>query len=233
MFIIGAELRLPLGARKQLTAATSIGLLSVLIPMALGIGAGFYLHSYLAPPGVELWPFTLFLATALSVTAFPVMARILKDRHMTQTHIGRLALTSAALADVLAWIMLALVVALISAQKNWQRLIQIGVGAAVLVAVMFFLLRPLLRKLLTRYAEDSRPQGALLAMLLIGTFACAYLTGRLDVHPVFGAFLFGACLPRDDRLLEVLIERIQHVAVLALMPIFFALAGLHTTADAF
>ena len=73
----------------------------------------------------------------------------------------------------------------------------------------------------------------MLAALLIGTFACAYATGYLGVHPVFGAFLFGACVPRDDRLLHALIERIEHVAILVLMPVFFALAGLNTTSDAF
>jgi Kef-type K+ transport system membrane component KefB len=96
---------------------------------------------------------------------------------------------------------------------------------------LFGALRPLIAWLLTRSA--SEPAGVFLAMLLIGTFASAYATAYLGVHPVFGAFLFGACLPRDDRLLHSLIERIEHVAVLVLMPVFFALAGLNTSADAF
>lgn len=106
-------------------------------------------------------------------------------------------------------------------------------GLTVLCALLFGVLRPLIARLLTRYASDGRPAGALLATLLIGTFASAYATAYLGVHPVFGAFLFGACLPRDDRLLHSLIERIEHVAVLILMPVFFALAGLNTSADAF
>ena len=100
-------------------------------------------------------------------------------------------------------------------------------------AVIFVGVKPLAARLLRRYASDGRPEGALLAVLLIGAFACAYATEILDVHAVFGAFLFGACLPRDDRLLAALIERIEYVAIIVLMPIFFALAGLNTTPDAF
>lgn len=232
MFIVGAELRLPTGARAQLISATWVGSLSVLLPMGLGILVAYPLYPLVSIPGVAFWPFALFVAAAMSITAFPVMARILKDRNMTQTAIGRLALTSAAVADVLAWVMLGLVVVLASSH-DWNQLMRMLVGVALLMAIVFGLFRPLLARLLNRYASDGKPGGALLAALLIGTFACAYATGYLGVHPVFGAFLFGACLPRDDRLLESLIERLEHVSVIVLMPVFFALAGLSTTSDAF
>ena len=233
MFIVGAELRLPTGARSQLVAASWIGTLSVLLPMGLGLAIAFPLYPIVSIPGVSFWPFALFMAAAMSITAFPVMARILKDRGMTQTTIGRLALTSAAVADVLAWILLALVIVLASSAHDWNALVRQIVGVLILVAVIFGLFRPLIAWLLSKYASDGRPAGPLLAALLIGTLACAYATDYLGVHAVFGAFLFGTCLPRDDRLLHSLIERIEHVAVLVLMPVFFALAGLNTTRDAF
>jgi Kef-type K+ transport system membrane component KefB len=233
MFIVGAELRMPVGARKQIAAAGWIGGLSVLVPMALGLLVAMALHERLAPPGVAFWPFALFMAVALSITAFPVMARILKDRQMTQTTIGRLALTSAAVTDVLAWVLLALVVVLAGSGHDWSQFARTLVGLAALSLVLFLGVRPLLSRLIARYAADGRPEGALLAVLLIGTLACAYATDLLQVHAVFGAFLFGACLPRDDRLLAALIERIEYVAILVLMPVFFALAGLNTTAAAF
>jgi Kef-type K+ transport system membrane component KefB len=106
-------------------------------------------------------------------------------------------------------------------------------GVILLAAAIFLIGRPLLSRLLARFARDGRPEGAILAMLLIGTFACAYATKWLGVHPVFGAFMFGAALPRDDRLLAVLIERVEYIAIIVLMPIFFALAGLSTTPAAF
>lgn len=233
MFIVGAELRLPRGAKAQITAATSIGTFSVLLPMALGFAAAVPLHPLLAPPGVSFLPFALFMAASMSITAFPVMARVLKDRGETQTRIGRLSLTAAAVADVFSWVMLAVVVVLAGSGSDWSRLTQMLVGLAALCALLFGALRPLFAWLLDRYASDGRPAGALLAAMLIGTFASSYATAYIGVHPVFGAFLFGACLPRDDRLLNSLIERIEHVAILVLMPVFFALAGLSTTADAF
>ncbi len=233
MFIVGAELRLPTGVRSQLVAASWVGTLSVLLPMALGFAIAFPLYPVVSIPGVSFWPFAMFLAAAMSITAFPVMARILKDREMTQTSVGRLALTAAAVADVLAWIVVALVVVLASSLSDWNELVRLTAGVLVLIAIVFGVFRPLIARLLARYASDGRPAGALLAAMLIGTFACAWATGYLGVHPVFGAFLFGTCLPRDDRLLQSLIERIEHIAVLALMPVFFALAGLNTTSDAF
>jgi Kef-type K+ transport system membrane component KefB len=232
MFIVGTELRLPTGGRKQLVAAGWIAVLSVLVPMGLGLLIAVPLYGSLAPRGVTFWPFALFMAAALSMTAFPVMARILKDRQMTQTTIGRLALTSAAMADVLVWMMLALVVVL-AASHDWNQLARTVGGLAALSLVLFIAIKPLLARLIARYAANGRPEGALLAALLIGTFASAYVTDLLQVHAVFGAFLFGVCLPRDDRLLAALIERIEYVAVLVLMPVFFALAGLSTTPEAF
>src|SRR6204780_2511837 len=233
MFIVGVELRLPSGAKAQIVAASWIGVLSVLLPMALGIAVAVPLHPLLTPPGISFWPFAWFIAAAMSITAFPVMARILKDRGETHTRIGRLSLSGAAVADVFSWVMLAVVVVLVGSGSDWSRIGKMLTGLAVLCALLFGVLRPLIARLLARYASDGRPAGALLATLLIGTFASAYATAYLGVHPVFGAFLFGACLPRDDRLLDSLIERIEHVAVLILMPVFFALAGLNTSADAF
>lgn len=233
MFIVGAELRAPGGARPQVIAAAWIGGMSVLVPMALGVGAAALLYGRYAPPGVGFGAFALFMASAMSITAFPIMARILKERGMTHSVIGRLSLSSAAMADVLAWIMLALVVVLAGTNEDWGTFWKMLAGLALLAATVIAAGRPLLARLVGRFASDGRPEGALLAVLLIGTFACAHATKWLGVHPVFGAFLFGAALPRDDRLLAALIERIEHVAIIVLMPVFFALAGLNTTAAAF
>ena len=233
MFIVGAELRAPQGARRQLVDAAWISLMSVLVPMAFGLATAVLLYEGFAPEGVAFPTFALFMASAMSITAFPIMARILKERGMTHSVIGRLSLASAAMADVLAWIMLALVVVLADAREDWSRFWWMMIGLAALAAIVLGLGRPLLARLVARFARDGRPEGPLLAVLLIGTFACAYATKWLGVHPVFGAFLFGAALPRDDRLLEALIERVEYVAIIVLMPVFFALAGLNTTPSAF
>jgi Kef-type K+ transport system membrane component KefB len=230
MFIVGAELRAPDGVRAQVRAAGFVGVLAVALPMAAGIAISPWLHP-LAPAGVAFWPFALFMAAAMSITAFPVMARILKDRGMTQTRLGQLALSSAAIADVFAWIMLACVLALIGADR--MGFVRTTVGMGVLAVVVFGGLRPLYAWLLRRFAPGGEPTQMLLAAMLLGMLACAAATEWLGLHAVFGAFLFGACLPRDDRLLRYLVVRLEYLAIVLLMPIFFALAGLNTTADAF
>lgn len=233
MCIVGAELRAPGGMRAQVRAAGLVGTLSVLLPMALGLAISPLLHPALAPEGVAFWPFALFIASAMSITAFPVMARILKDRGMTQGNVGRLALSAAAVADALAWIALALVVALAGSGDGMAGFLKTALGMALLCALVFGVLRPVYAALLRRHAPDGQPSGMVLAALMLGLFGCAALTEWMHLHAVFGAFLFGACLPRDDRLLASLVERTEHVAIVVLMPIFFALAGLNTTTDAF
>jgi Kef-type K+ transport system membrane component KefB len=232
MFVVGAELRAPGGAHGR-GAALRVGIAAVLLPMALGLALAPMLYARHAPAGVAYAPFALFVAVSLAITAFPVMARILKDRGLTRSPAGRLALAAAAVADVLAWTLLALVVALTGAQGGWSGFARTAAGLAAAAALAFGVLRPCIARLLARHAADGRPGGGVLAVLLIGACASAAATEWLGLHAVFGAFLFGACLPRDDRLLDTLIERLEHVAVLVMMPVFFALAGLGTTADAF
>ncbi len=233
MFIVGAELRAPDGAKPQIVAAGYIAILSVLVPMAFGGVAAWLLYERYAPAGIDFPTFALFMASAMSITAFPIMARILKERGMTHSLIGRLSLTAAAIADVFAWIMLAMVVVMEDARQDWGHFARMLLMLSALAAVILVAGRPLLARLVARHAADGRPAAPMLATLLIGTFACAYATKWIGVHPVFGAFLFGAALPRDDRLLHALIERVEHVAIIVLMPVFFALAGLSTTPAAF
>ncbi len=233
MFIVGAELRLPGGARRHLSASALVGVLSVVLPFALGLAISPALHESFAPEGIAFWPFALFMAASMSITAFPIMARILKERGMTESAVGRLSLTSAALADVLAWIVLAFVVALISSKAGWSGFAVTMAGSIGLAVFAFVALRPWLASLLEKHAPDGRPGSGLLALILILVFATSAVTSGLGLHAVFGAFLIGVVLPRDNRLLASLIERIEYVAVIVLMPVFFALAGLNTTTDAF
>ncbi|KAA0071678.1 cation:proton antiporter [Rhodanobacter sp. T12-5] len=232
MFIVGAELRLPDGVRQTLRAAGAVAGLAVALPIGLALLITPMLYTRYAPAGIAYWPFALFMAASLAVTAMPVLARILKDRQITRTPAGQLAMAAAAIADVLAWILLALTVALISAHGDWAPFWRSVTGVGAMLVLCFALLRPLLRRWLARHAANGRPDGSVLAVLLIGALGCAALTEWLHLHAVFGAFLFGLSLPRDDALLAGLIERLEHVAVIALMPVFFALTGLNTSIDA-
>jgi Kef-type K+ transport system membrane component KefB len=234
MFIVGAELRAPDGIRAQARAAGLVGLLGMFVPMAMGLAIAPLLHPSLAPAGVGFWPFALFVSASLSITAFPVLARILKDRGMTQGKVGQLALGAAAFADVVTWIGLAVIVALGEVDDSGHgQFLRTTLGLAVLAALVMGGLRPLFAWLLRRHPLDGAHSKLSFASILAGVLACAAATEWLGLHAVFGAFLFGACLPRDDRMLGWLIERIEAIAIVLLMPIFFALTGLGTTADAF
>ncbi|MDP9605143.1 cation:proton antiporter [Variovorax sp. NFACC27] len=233
MFVVGLELRASKGVREQLRSAGYVGVLSVVVPMALGLAIAPALHPSLAPAGVGFWPFALFIAAALSITAFPVMARILKDRGMTRTPFGQLSLGAAAVVDVFAWILLAFVVAMVGAGEGYQGLLKITLGMAVVLAALFFGLKPAFAWLLRVKAPEGEPSTTVMAALMIGLLATSLATEWLHLHAVFGAFLFGACLPRDDRLLKSLTERIEPISIVVLMPLFFALAGLGTTPNAF
>jgi Kef-type K+ transport system membrane component KefB len=233
MFIVGAELRLTGDRRRQLVATTWIGVVSVLLPMAAGFALAPLLFAPLAPPGVGFLPFSLFLAAAMSITAFPVLARILKERDLVGTTIGRVALASAATADVLSWMLLALVVMVVGASHSWNHLENMLLGLTLLAAVAFALCRPVIGWMVRQHAAGHVASGTLLAVLVLGALSFGYVTDTLGVHVVFGAFLFGICLPRDDKLLATLINRVEHLSIVILMPIFFALAGLKTTEDAF
>ena len=233
MFVIGLELRWPQGVRARIQAATTVGVASVVLPMLLGLAIAPLLHPGLAPAGVGFWPFTLFMAAALSITAFPVMARILKDRGLTQTSFGQLSLAAAAVVDAIAWILLAFVVALVGNGKGLEGAATTALGVVALLAFVFLALKPAFAWLLRTHAADGEPSATVLAALMIGLLVCAMLTEWMHLHAVFGAFLFGAGMPRDDRLLESLVKRVEPIAMVVLMPLFFALAGLSTTAGAF
>lgn len=230
MTVVGAELRMPSGAGCLLRSASWIGGLAFVVPVLLALGVAPFLFADYAPPDVAFWPFAAFMATACGVTALPVMARIVKERGLTDSLPGRLGVAAAAVADALAWIALAFVVALINARSDWMPFWRTMVGLLILLAVTCLLLRPLCAWLLARHAPEGNAGGAVLAFLLMGAFGCAAITEWLGLHAVFGAFLFGLCLPRDDRLLQGLIERVEHVTLVALLPVFFVLAGLSTSA---
>lgn len=232
MFIIGVELRAPEGSRSQVRAAVSIGGFGIALPFALGLAIAPALYRGFAPEGIGYWPFAMFIAAAISVTAFPVLARILRDRAMARTTPGRLALGAGLVNDGVVWIFLAGVVAL-SGTGPASGVAFTIIGAVALVAVVFGLLRPLYARLLRPATLDGAPVASALVPVLLGLLGCAAIAEWIGLHAIFGAFLFGVSLPRDDRLLRWFGHRIEPLAIGLLMPVMFVMAGQHATPDAF
>ncbi|WP_037832221.1 cation:proton antiporter [Streptomyces sp. NRRL S-475] len=223
LFLIGLELDLrSLGTTRGAVAAVS--LTGVLLPMALGAALGSALYPHFAPNGVDRLPFTLFVAVALSITAFPVLARILADRGLENTPLGTFALACAATDDALAWCLLTAAVALSTSGTALSALTTLALTAAFAAGLIF--LRPLLRALLKRAGRTS--DDLVLVLLFAGLCLSAYTTDQIGVHPAFGAFLFGTAAPRGLSAVERSAARIRAVVLPLLLPLFFVDTGLHT-----
>jgi Kef-type K+ transport system membrane component KefB len=222
MFAVGYLLDLRL-IRGRERAAASVSLSSVILPLSLGVWLGVWLarrhHVH------QVLPFALFVGTAMSVTAFPVLARILTDRNMHRTRIGSIALASAATDDVLAWSLLALVVAIAGAGGQQYRLLL----APVYAVVMFVPVRRLLRRLARVYERAGQLTPNVLAVVLAGLLLSSYATTWMGLKYIFGAFLFGVAMPREGAaaaLREKILDRLEQISVLVLLPVFFVVSGL-------
>ncbi len=228
MFIIGLELDMGLIRGKgRLAAVTSLS--SVILPFSLALLASPVLHDaygVVAGQEVEWLDFALFLGAAMSVTAFPVLARILTERNMHRTRIGVLTLACAAVDDILAWSLLAAVLAVVGEGDLGPQWVL--VLTAVYGAVMVLGVRPLLVQLVERYQRMERLTPDVLAAVLAGVLVSSYLTSEIGIHAIFGAFFFGAIFPREGahQMFHEILERLEQITVILLLPVFFVVTGL-------
>lgn len=230
MFIVGLELDVALIRGKERTAAV-ISLSSVVLPFGLGVGLAFLLHGnhgVVDGNDVEFLPFALFIGASMSVTAFPVLARILTERGMHRTAIGALSLACAAVDDILAWSMLAVVVAVAASTGAWDLPLILG-QSALFVGFMFVVVKPRLRTLVTRYEAAGRLTPDILAVVIVGFLTSAFVTEEIGIHAIFGAFLFGVVMPREaaHALNHAILDKLEQVSVLLLLPVFFIATGLN------
>jgi Kef-type K+ transport system membrane component KefB len=227
MFMIGWEFDLGL-LRKRRTAAAAVSLSSVVLAFGLGAGLAALLysgHSTVHGKHVSGTAFALFLGAAMAITAFPVLARILTDSRLMHTRVGALALASAAVDDLLAWCVLALVSAIATASGSGTFVQTLALSLAY-VAVMLLAVRPLLATLFRRLVRaNALPH--LMVIVAGGVFLSAYATTWIGIHPIFGAFLFGLVTPRQPAdALQLHLRRPLGTVGRLLMPVFFIITGL-------
>jgi Kef-type K+ transport system membrane component KefB len=227
MFIVGYEVdRALFKGREQVAAAVSLG--SIALPMAGGTLLGLWLVDGHPDITVKHVPAALFVGAAMSVTAFPVLARILTDRNMHRTRLGGLSIASAAVDDIAAWTLLAVVVTIVgseaSASPTWHILL-----APVYLAIMAFVVRPLLRKVNDRFVAIGRLTPDLLGIVVTLLVLSSFATEWMNVHYIFGAFIMGGCMPRESAvaLREAILERLEQLSVLVLLPVFFVVSGIN------
>jgi Kef-type K+ transport system membrane component KefB/nucleotide-binding universal stress UspA family protein len=226
MFLIGLELDVRLIRGRGHTAAT-VSHVSIIAPFLLGVVAALVIFPTLGSESGRFVPFALFLGASMSITAFPVLARILTERNIYKSPLGAVTLTCAAVDDVTAWCMLAVVVAIARAHGTASAAITIGLSVA-FIAGMILLVRPLLSRL-ARYHEDrGHLGGPMLALLFVGILLSALATDRIGIHAIFGAFLFGAIMPPRSEFIAELVGKLEDFTVVFLVPLFFAYTGLRT-----
>jgi Kef-type K+ transport system membrane component KefB len=232
MFLVGLELD-PKVFRERGRAAVVISHASLVAPFLLGAILAIVLYATLAGEGVTFTAFALFMGAAMSITAFPVLARILRERQLARTPIGAIAIACAAIDDVTGWCILAVVVVIVrttggqpagSGVPLWGTL----VGSAAYVAFMLTAGRRMLRTLETRRAACGRVTQDMIAVLVLAMLASAWITEQLGVHALFGAFLVGAVSPKSEAFVQALLSRFEDVLVVLLLPLFFAFTGLRT-----
>jgi Kef-type K+ transport system membrane component KefB len=228
MFVIGMELDVT-QLKQQARTAVFVSQVSILFPYLLGVLSALWLFPSLAAPGTTFLPFALFIGISMSITAFPVLARILEERALTKTALGSTALACAATDDVTAWTMLAVVVAIVKAGGVAPAVLSI-VLVLVFVALMLFWVKPRLPRWL-KLSSASLGKGqdaAVMAAALIFLFACALVTDMIGIHAIFGSFLAGVAMPSHGGLRDSLRVRLEHFSSVFLLPLFFVFTGLRT-----
>jgi len=225
MFLVGLDLNPELLRRRAPVAAVT-SLSSIVVPFVLGSALALYLYPRFSTSSVPFASFALFLGLAMSITAFPVLARILSDRGMTRTELGAVALACAAVDDVTAWCLLAFVSG-VARQGRAEGAWLVAVMTLGFVAFIFVIVRPLAARAVRRSGDAGSMRGAI-ALTLAALLISALTTEAIGIHAIFGAFLFGAILPHESALARALKQRLESVVTILLLPAFFAFTGMRT-----
>ncbi len=225
MFLVGLELNA--AKLKHRTHATvAISHASILVPFVLGSWLALWLYPKLSTNDVPFTVFALFLGTSLSVTAFPVLARILTDRGVHKTRLGIVALTCAAVDDVTAWCLLAFVMAVAKAKISGAILTVILTG--IYVGFMLLVARPLIIRAVRAEEPRKEVSQSAIAVVVVGVLLSTLATEAAGIHAIFGAFLVGAIIPHDSRLALELTNKLEDLVVVLFLPAFFAFTGMRT-----
>ncbi|KAK9668355.1 hypothetical protein RND81_13G054600 [Saponaria officinalis] len=226
LFLVGLELD-PKALRRTGKKAMSIALAGISLPFAMGIGTSFVLRATISQ-GVSQGPFIVFMGVALSITAFPVLARILAELKLLTTDVGRMAMSAAAVNDVAAWILLALAIALSGTDTSplvplWVFLLGAAfVGLCILIVPRVF-------KWMMRHCPDGEPVDEIyICATLAAVLAAAFVTDTIGIHALFGAFVLGILAPKEGPFASALVEKVEDLVSSLLLPLYFVSSGLKT-----
>ena len=226
MFMVGMELDLKM-IRNKVKDAVVVSNAGILIPFTLGMGLAYFIYTRFAPEGVSFLSFGLFLGMAMSITAFPVLARIVQERGMHKTRLGTLVITCAAADDITAWCMLAAIIAIAKAGSFLSSLYVILLSIAY-VLFMLKAVRPFLKRVGELHSTRENLSKQVVAIFFLTLLISSYATEIIGIHALFGAFLAGTIMPENTKFRNIFIQKIEDVALVLLLPLFFVFTGLRT-----
>jgi Kef-type K+ transport system membrane component KefB len=227
MFLVGAEMDLSHFNPKAVRRASVLSVVAIMVPFGFGALSAALFNDAINSNGIPSVQLTIFMGTALAITAFPMLARILQEKGIVNTRLGSLSLLSASLQDVVSWVLLGLVTAM-STKGDYTGIVIMVLGATLLVLVLFFVVRPMLRATArhVNVPADLSPTAFAVVMGLL--LVCALATDWLGLYSVFGGFVLGLAMPRDKGYVQALSVRLKDLTVVFLLPVFFAFSGLNT-----
>lgn len=226
MYIVGMELDLKV-LRNKAHDAVVISHASIILPFALGISLAYFIYSSFAPEGVQFISFGLFIGIAMSITAFPVLARIIQERGIHKTRLGTIVITCAAADDITAWCLLAAVIAIVKAGSLTSSLYVIVLAIAYVI-FMVKVVRPFLKRIGDLHSSRGNISKPIVALFFLTLILSSYTTEVIGIHALFGAFMAGAIMPENVKFRNIFIEKVEDVALVLLLPLFFVFTGLRT-----
>ncbi|MDL2277571.1 cation:proton antiporter [Parabacteroides sp. OttesenSCG-928-G07] len=226
MFAIGMELDID-EVKKKMNETILISHTSIIVPFFLGMLVAFYMYTDYADPSTPFISFALFIGIAMSITAFPVLARIIQEKGLTRSHLGTVTLASAANGDITAWCLLAVVVAIAQAGSMLSAIYNIMFSVLYLV-IMFLVLRPFMRMIGQIYNNKEVIDKGLVALMFLVLIVSSYCTEILGLHALFGAFMAGVVMPSNIKFRKILSEKVEDVSLSLFLPLFFVSTGLRT-----
>ncbi|KAJ7560792.1 hypothetical protein O6H91_04G146200 [Diphasiastrum complanatum] len=230
LFLVGLELDLK-ALRRTGREALIIAGAGISVPFIAGIGVSFVLRDTISK-GAKFAPFLVFMGVAMSITAFPVLARILAERKLLTTDVGQTAMSAAAVNDVVAWILLALAVALSGSHKSPAIAAYVLLCGLAYVVVMFLVVKPIMTRIANRSPDKEPVKEIYVTITLAGVLVAGFVTDSIGIHGIFGAFVFGLIIPKDGPFAGILIEKLEDFVTILMLPLYFASSGLKTNVGA-
>ena len=226
MYMVGMELDMKALKNKAFDAFI-ISQTSIIVPFALGMGLAYFIYLFFAPQGVQFLSFGLFIGIAMSITAFPVLARIVHERGIHKTRLGAIVITCAAVDDITAWSLLAAVIAITKA-GSFESSLYVILMAVGYVLLMLYVVKPFLKRVGELYPSREIMSKPIVAIFFLTLILSSYATEVIGIHALFGAFMAGTIMPDNMKFRNILIEKIEDVALVLLLPLFFVFTGLRT-----